>query len=297
MSTTKYLRLLAIALVLGFLLTGPALAKDSYQYEVAGHWFKSDTDYTEVNGYSLTGEMYFSPVNTKDHPLAEAYFLERIGSVGITASKLDVEMSFANSATQYTGDSKSFGLHVAYTQPNLPYLFLAGYTKSDFGYDAPLSIDSSADVFFVGAGYYIMDNVLVGINYQQLDADLGSGNNQTDKRYSVYGKQVRELQNNTAYNILIGLDIIESESAAQTYDNWELEVSGDYYFTNFISIGAGLGIHRGDEESEEGNEYTLNNKAYFNRNVGVELSYSLFEADNASGQDSKNILFSVIGRF
>lgn len=296
MPTTKYLRLLSTALILGFLLTGPALAKDTYQYEVSGHWFKSDTDHTEVNGYSLSGEMSFSPVNTKNHPLAEAYFLERIGSIGITTSKIDVEMSSANSAT-YTADSKAFGIHVAYTQPNLPYLFLAGYTRSDFEYDAPLSIDSSVNVYFVGAGYYIMDNVLVGMNYQQLDADFSGGNNQTDKRYSVYGKQVRELQNNTAYNILIGLDIIESESAAQTYDNLEFKVSGDYYFTNLISIGAGLVINRGDEEYVEGNEYTLNNKTYFNRIVGVELSYSIFEADNASGQDSKDILFSVIGRF
>ena len=294
MSKMKYWKLFTTTLTLGFLLTSPALAKDSYQYRVSGSWHNIDSDNSDMDAYFLSGEMYFSPVSTKDHPLAEAYFIERIGSVGIGTNKWEAEFNSSGSS----GDGQSFGINVLYVQSDLPYLFQAGYNTSDSEYDAQPSSEISADMYYVGAGYYIMDNFLAGINYQQIDSeDNTGGSDLTDKRYSVYGKQVRELQNNNAYNILINFDIFEDESPTQTYDDWELGLSGDYYLTNLISIGAGLRIHRGDRESAEGNEYTLNNKTFFNQNVGVELSYSIFEADNSSGQDSNYIRFGVIGLF
>jgi hypothetical protein len=298
MSTTKYLRLLSTVLVLGFLLTSPALAKDAYQYEMSGHWFNSDSDNVDMSSYFLWGEMYFSPVNTKDHPLAEAFFIERIGSVAVATSTSDIEINFPGSSTQYSGNAQSFLVNVFFAKPDIPYVFEAGYGKAESEYGAPLYYDISSDMYFVGAGYYIMDNLLAGINYQQNDAKSNIvGQDLTEKRYSLSGKQVRKLQNNTAYSILISFEIIEDESPTQTYDDWELSVLGDYYLTNLVSIGAGLEIHRGDQKTAKGNEYTIKNKTFFNPEFGVELSYSIFEADNASGQDSNNIQLAVIGRF
>lgn len=68
----------SLALATAFTLTSGAAVANSYQAEVGA-------DYTDVeNGdgaFGIHGEFHFSPVQTRNHPLAEAAFLERSSNV------------------------------------------------------------------------------------------------------------------------------------------------------------------------------------------------------------------------
>lgn len=62
---------------------------DEYQWELDAHFHQTDTSTTDIDNMSVSGTYYFSPVETRDHPLAEAAFLERRSSLSVRQSRVD----------------------------------------------------------------------------------------------------------------------------------------------------------------------------------------------------------------
>jgi hypothetical protein len=70
-------RILSVSLLNLLLFSSCGYADENYQTEIFGGYEKEDADTTTDKIIGLGAEIYFSPVNTDNKPLAEAAFLDK----------------------------------------------------------------------------------------------------------------------------------------------------------------------------------------------------------------------------
>lgn len=278
---------LCIAAVLCF---GTAYAQDSYQYEAGVDYYTStDDDDFEVRVYGIRAKAHFSQVNTSGHPLAEAAFLERIGDVELVAGQGDLEAPSAE------GDVSSYTGSVTYMQPGSPITAWIMYDKKEIEADPPTPIKMTIDTFNIGIGSFLADGLRVGFNYgQEEDEIVGVGTTDYDD-YEINVKLVSELGGGKAYNVEGSLGVCQFDNGTTDGSNTILSISGDYYFNERLSLGAGITTNSGDDTSEEGTAIALNLTNFFTPRFYGAVGYEKFSASDSTepDEDSIDIMLSV----
>ena len=284
-------------------VSNSAYAEESYQFEVGAHYHTSEeTDGPEVDVASVGATIHFSPVNTAGHPLAEAAFLERIGSVTVQAGEGDIKADFGG--TDFDGDVTRDVAEVEFMQPGLPIVINATVGRQEVDLNSPGEGDMETEIFNVGFGYFIGDGLRLGLSYGQEEEDIditvpaiGPPTTTDYDDYAVEVKWVKSLPGGMAFNLDGSIGIREYD-----VDIWDdgsnmiVDLSGDYYFTESFSLGAGVMLNSGDDESEEGGTVALNLTNFFTPRYSISVDIKYFNAaDSDDGQDEKggDILFSA----
>lgn len=255
-----------------------------------------DEDDFESKEYLLSGTIHFKQVDTGKHPLAEAAFLERVGSLLLGGGIIESDFGKGVKA-----DGTGFGAEVTYAQPDQLVFVNALFITFDSDFDPPVDGEISSDILDFKIGMYLKDGLLVGFEYGHRETDTSivgilDYKSESDL-YGAFTKWVHELENDTAVNVLANLGVDKFDDNTGDGSNIIIEVATDYYFNPRISIGAGLVFNTGDDEYDEGKSFEVRSGIFLNPHFSIEGVFRKFIADNDNVEDEKSIDISLLTRF
>ncbi|MFC1523599.1 hypothetical protein ACFL6N_02285 [Thermodesulfobacteriota bacterium] len=274
-----------------------AYAKDAYRIEgVLVYENFEDDDDLETKVYGLSVKVHFQPVHPKNHPLAEAAFMERVGHIELNGGQQEAEMG-----SLIEGDGPFYGVVLNYTQPGNPFVFKAGYTRVDFDFDRPSSINSDSNIFEVGLGYFIKDGFFLGLEYKNVDSELSVAgvtvSERDEDKYTLYSKYVNEIGDGRAWNVEVSAAINDFDRSNDDGNNAIFEIELDYYFNLKISVGAELSLNIGDDKDDEGRTVGIDTTAFINSQFALALKYEWFDAEETEGEDEDVYFIGCLVRF
>tara|TARA_R100000656_G_scaffold63113_1_gene48545 strand:- start:1162 stop:2004 length:843 start_codon:yes stop_codon:yes gene_type:complete len=261
------LKLLSIIITAGF-LTSPFALAATYQSELSAFYEDIDVTGGSEGGYSvgLEGAYYLSPVDTKNHPLAEAAFVEKASSVYINLTNYE----FKESGDRLDIYHRALG--VDFYIPNTIFYVGAGVNQykskyslpSDESFDAASFSSKWDSSWFIKAGVAPVTGLLVWSEFEE-DVDVS-------EQWNINGKYVIPLAGEQALNIEASYAYQDIYGASDT-----IRGAADYYFDRHLSLGAGFvnSSYDGDEfnDSDTRTDYFIRARNYFTDNASLELSY------------------------
>lgn len=278
----------------GSMMSSTVLASETYRAEASLSWFGAESDNFDSDGYFISGHYYFSPVDTRDHPLAEAVFLERKSHISFLANKYDFD--------NILGDSKGAGglVQAVYMNANGPLMVVAGYQSDNIEYDYTSKYEVDIKGYNIGLGYFLAKPFLVEVSYEKLDTEyttiLPIEDDETITR-ELSVKYVNKLESGKAYNMEAGVQYNKYIDSLIEDKDKIISLEGDYYFTNAFSTGLDFERQTGDVASFEGDTIGLRSRFFFTPQYAINVQYNKFKADDSLVDDSKSYLVGFSGRF
>ncbi len=268
-----------IALVLFFNTTTANAAEDQYQAEISAlynHHESSDDFKMDIAG--ISGEFFFSPVNTKEHPYAEAAFLERVGSVFVASFLSDIK------GTGLTADGITYDIGVNLAQPGFPLAVQLVYMTSDYDYDQP-SASFESNLYGISLGNYVTDNLMAGVEYSSSKSEWSNSLFPTmtwkSKDYGLFARYAGELSEGKHVSLEGSLGQSKSEDDIESEKNANIGLAADYFFNRALSAGIGIERSSGDSQTEEGMTYTANVRYFITSQFSLQAAYDRFLNSNA----------------
>lgn len=191
------MKLKTLSAAIALTLCSTAVVANTYQLELNADYATVDNDAGDTDGFILSGEYFFAPVNTAGKPLAEAAFLQKASNVGVTYKDDD-------GFTTVTAD-------VEFYVPNSMF-----YVGASF-----ISPEEGDDDFTVTAGVTPVDGWLLTTTYTD----------SVDYELNLKSKYVAQLAGDTAINFEVGY-----EDGGDLPDD-TVEAGLDYYFNHNVSLG------------------------------------------------------------
>lgn len=251
------------------LILTPGLAwSESYQYELGTQLTKEQTEYsyngnrvskTDDTGVLFSGKYYFTPVNVKGYPLAEAAFLQGVSNIGLEYGYAEGEQShfvwtnceFCDPQIQDTKVHTGKVSAEVYI-PNTVF-YLAGafnYTDYHLTRQSGETASGSSNHWWADVGVRPTEGLLI---YSRFHEDVTP----FEDSFNLSSKYVRPLGGGRAINLEA------SYYYEKDYDDyWTL--GGDFYFTPNFSVGA---------EYREDETYQVRTEKFFAPKVGAGLYY------------------------
>ncbi len=227
----------------------PALSwATPYRAEVALSYMDLPGD-TKMTG--LLGEWHFASVETAGHPLAEAAFLERSGSLSFLHATtdfewLDVDVTLLN--IDYYIPNTMFYVGGIYQKTSASSsMFYANYSVSDWG---------------LSLGIVPMDGLLIKTDYM----------NELGYNFNLSAKYVRKLQGETAVNI--EASFVKDEKDEYYEEGEDIKTFAvDYFFNSNVSLGVLI------EDAFE-TEYGLRTQAFPTERFYIGAEYRTADSEN-----------------
>src|SRR6187431_2211026 len=256
------LKLLPAMITTAGLLTAPFALAATYQSEISAAYADINVSESSAEGYAvgLEGKYYFAPVDTANHPLAEAAFIQKANNVYLT---------LGNSEFKYAGDRVDYyqrSLGVDFYIPNTMFYLGAGIEEykakrtwpSDDYSDAGSYSTKWDSTWLVKAGIAPVTGLLVWSEFTE-DVDVSDA-------WNINGKYVIPLSGEQALNI--------EASYEKSYDIVDkITVAADYYLDRNLSLGAGFVNSSYEGSRHNDNDYLIRARQFFTDNASLELGY------------------------
>jgi hypothetical protein len=265
------LKLLPAIIAAAGLLTAPFALAATYQSEISATYADIDISDDSEEGYlvGLEGKYYFAPVDTANHPLAEAAFIQKASNVYLKLGNYE----FKDEGDRLDIYQRSLG--VDFYIPNSMFYVGAGVNEYKSKYTWPSDEDSNAgsdsskwnSEWFVKAGIAPVTGLLVWSEFTE-DVDVSD-------EWNINGKYVIPLSGEQALNV--------EASYENSYDLIDtLAVAVDYYLDRNLSLGAGfinysydtVGDDTGGYGDDSNTDYLIRARQFFTDNASLELSYT-----------------------
>ena len=215
---------IASALLSALAITGTAHA---YQAEVGASAGYIDPDHgSSGSEFGVNGTYYFSPVQTRNAPLAEAAFLDR-------ASNVKAHASFADRGDV---DDNTYGAGIEYFVPNSDFYVSGDISRNNLEEKTPAGkVDRDTTYYAAEVGYLPAPGFLVAAGVKGYDNDKDDGADPT-----LRAKYVTQLSNGKDINLEAGAsfgDLDEFNLAADYFIDTSFSVGADYYSNDYNSFG------------------------------------------------------------
>ena len=232
---------IASALLSALAITGTA---NAYQAEVGASAGYIDPDHgSSGSEFGVNGTYYFSPVQTRNAPLAEAAFLDR-------ASNVKAHASFADRGDV---DDNTYGAGVEYFVPNSDFYVSGDISRNNLEVKTPAGkVDRDTTYYAAEVGYLPAPGFLVAAGVKGYDNDKDDGADPT-----LRAKYVTQLSNGKDINL---------EAGASFGDLDEFNLAADYFIDKSFSVGADYSSNDLKDQSEFG----INARKFFNQQVSLE---------------------------
>lgn len=270
------MKLLPAVIATASLLNGSFAFAAIYQGEISAAYGDISYDNSNADGHSieLEGEYYFSLVDTKNHPLAEAAFIEKSSSVYVQLGNEEIKAG-GQKADIY---SRLIGVDF-YIPDSIIYL---GAGVAEFKANAPSFLGQSYDwesSWFIKAGVAPIAGLLVWSEFVE-DIDI------TDE-WNINGKYVLPLSGEQALNFEAGY-----EKSKLGYTDDTISLAADYYIDRNLSIGTGFTntSYANGTNINSTNDYFVRARNFFTDNISVELAYT-------DGDTGNNLMLGGTIRF
>ena len=245
-------------------------ANNTYQSEYLLSYNKQDSDNgSEINNIAIGYTYYLSPIETKNHPLREAAFLEMASGVSINYSS-DVQ---SGTAVNSNIDFMEATFHYIFKDNQIPISLSAEYSNENFSFDG-ISFEYDEDTTGLGIGAYVLKDTLISLFYSESEAAFSSSRSSEIDAIDVEVKHVIEMDNDTAFsisgNIMKSNATIISSSLGKSPNTRSTiyQLNGTYYLNRNIGIGIRLAQSKNNRNSSE--------------NKGVEMFADIFLSNNYS---------------
>lgn len=229
---------IASALLSALAVTGTA---NAYQTEVGASAGLIDPDHGSSNGsFGVDGTYYFNPVQTRNAPLAEAAFLDRASNVSAQYHYDEV------------GDTEAhtYGVGAELFVPNSEF-YLSGHVNAhDLKDNGDLNNDLTT--YAAEVGYLPAPGLLIAAGLKGWDNDVDDGVDPT-----LRAKYVTTLSNGKDINL---------EAGASFGDLDEYNLKADYFIDKSLSLGADYY----NNDLTDQNEFGINARKFFNKQVSLE---------------------------
>lgn len=219
-----------------------------YRAEVALSYMDLPGD-MKVTG--ILGEWHFASVETAGHPLAEAAFLERSGS-----------LSFMHATTDFDWlDVDVTLLNIDYYIPNTMF-YIGGIYQKTSASSSMFNANYSVSDWGVSLGIMPMDGLLITTDYM----------NEPGYNFNLGAKYVRKLQGETAVNL--EASFIKDEKDEYYEEGEDIStLAVDYFFNRNISLGVVI------EDAFE-TEYGLRIQAFPTERLYIGAEYRTAASEN-----------------
>lgn len=254
----------SIIAVAGF-LTAPFALSATYQSEIFAAYADIDVNNDPEEGYfvGLEGTYYFSPVDTKNHPLAEAAFIEKASNLYVGLGNFE----FKEARDRLDIYQRSIG--VDFYVPNTMFYLGAGVNEIKSKYTWPAegnfaggSESSKWDsTWFVKAGIAPVTGLLVWTEFTE-DIDVSD-------QWNINGKYVIPLSGEQALNIEASYEKSDISYAEDTITG-----TVDYYLDRNLSIGTGFVNVSYNSDEDSTTDYFVRARNFFTDNISAELTYT-----------------------
>ncbi|WP_049632021.1 putative porin [Cellvibrio sp. pealriver] len=269
--------LTAIIAATGF-AAAPFAFSSTYQGEVTAAYSDVNPDATSTDAYEagIQGKYYFSPVDTSQHPLAEAAFLEKASNIYVSAATKEWK------GDGFRSDIYAREIGIDFYIPDSIFYLGAGVrenkNQTKFAADPD---NGSGEVrfgmpwqsqWFVKAGVSPVDGLLVWSEFVE-DVDVS-------EQWNINGKYVIALAGEKALNFEASYENSDDFFPAETWS-----AAADFYFDRHLSVGTGF-THETFEndgliQGKDATDYFIRARNYFTDNIGVELEYTSGEFEDA----------------
>jgi hypothetical protein len=282
--------------VLVFFYSVAAFAEDQYRAEVSPEYLQStnDENFKRII-VGINGEVFFAPVNTADHPYAEAAFLERIGSFFFEAARLD------RKGNVETSDGVLYGAGINFVKPDFPLAVTATYASENLDFEKPATGASKASEYSLRIGNYFSRSLLAGVGYTytKIDISLTGIRGISDKiaDYGLFAKYVHELNGGKGLNFEGSIMSVKFDDGTETLTNTDVSLSVDYFFNRSLSTGIALENNSGQDKDNEGMTYTANVNAFITPRFSVRVEYDRFLNSNKDSPSNSTVDVALAARF
>lgn len=279
---------------LSLLCTVTVYAQDAFQIEISADYIKLEADDNfESKLYGVYAEVFFLPVKTANHPLAEAAFLERIGSVELFGGKYETQGATSKA------DGPVYRALATFMKPGSALFAEALYYRLKLEADPPSTTNWAADAYGLGIGSFFSDGLLLGIRYFHSKSETTGPFSSMTKfdDYEMHVKNVSVNADGTALNIEGNAGLRRTDDGSVVESNIAVGVSGDYYFTRQVSAGVGIEVETGENRWDEGVTASINVNAYANQSFSAKMAYEKFSAHHETVPDDDLINVTVSVRF
>jgi hypothetical protein len=241
-----------------------------FQSEASYGFSKFDLgDGVDGKTQALIFTRYFLPVDTDEHPLVEAAFLERASSMTLYLADGEIAV-----------DSQSVGMETVALEVNLaqassPYtvgLILSMGSGDVENSDATLREGFAA----LGLGWYVMRNLRVGATLASMDSLVAANRESVNDYAHSYGFNGKWVQSVGATNA-IGVEAeyvrerLEGDSGKSK--GYAVDAIARYYLTR--SVGAGVVLEKtSNNEAGDTQTFGATLRAFFNDQLSVELEFA-----------------------
>lgn len=268
------IKLLPTVIAAAGFLTAPFALAATYQSEISAAYADIDTNDDPEEGYfiGLEGKYYFAPVDTKNHPLAEAAFIEKASNVYINLGNYE----FKEAGDRLDIYQRTLG--VDFYIPNTMFYLGAGINeyKSKYSWPAEGSFEGGSDsskwdsAWFIKAGIAPVTGLLVWTEFAE-DVDVSD-------EWNINGKYVMPLSGEQALNVEASY-----EKSDISYADDIITGTVDYYLDRHLSLGAGFINSSFDStnDNKSTTDYFIRARNFFTDNVSVELSYTDGDYENS----------------
>ena len=256
----------------------PAALAAPYQMEVTLQHSGMDEDTTDTETFSLSGIAHFKTVETNDHPLAEAAFLERSSFVSLEYAR---ETADPDQAATVNNNTFAFGLHM---QTGERYFFDLDFSNTHGETD---------DLFQTGLGFggYIEDNISAQVGYIDATTETDAGDKITGDGFNISGRGVFGVMEGQAVAVEGGFAVIDYDNGV---DNQEIiSLEGRYYFAKTTYVGLEYGMTSTDDEDID--SYALSAQHFITTEfaVGGSIGKESTDQDNVDDTDTFSVWAKV----
>ena len=251
-------------------VASPVAFADSYDLEIIGSVGQSEIDPSETDTYELSVVANFKTVETKEHPLEEAAFLERANYVRFDYTRGETDPGVTG-ADDTSSNTYNLDLHLN--------------TGSRYFIDLGLEQDKQddADVFTstLGFGAYVQDNITVDFALSDETNEPDAGSKYTGMGYALSGRGVFELGGEQAVAVEGTFQVVDYDEGN---DNQEIfALHGRYYFMRTTHVGLVYGTSSSDDVDID--SYTVEAQHFITPKIAVGASFGQDSSDVSGAED------------
>ncbi|MBV1928273.1 MAG: putative porin [Gammaproteobacteria bacterium] len=290
---------MVFATSLTFILCSTVTYADKhYQTEILGGYGKINSDTSPLKTITTGAEVYFTPVNTENKPLAGAAFLDKKSSVG--AGYINAKSDYKNSSIN---SIELGGPLVLINYITGTDAFILGAVYSEFDGDTNPSLVAS-DTQTVGftIGKYINDSTTVEASYTSSKSEYRNTiTSQTTTfdidSYDLAYTTIQELGTTSYYSFRVGFELIKEDSSTSVKENSNnFMVSGGYYFSRMTSLDLTAIFSTGDNIADKSQALAISFTHFIAPQIALKVGLSKSNTDDNNTEDAEFVSLDVIIR-
>ena len=297
-------RIVASALVAAaFGLPAAALAEDTFQAEAGLSYSRLSAEGLRQNAARVDAAYFFDklPVSPKDHPLDQAAFVGRSGSLSANygLSKSDVH--------DYQSPDKGsmYGAAFDFRQPDMPFIVRASYDSLYSGKlggtlpSSTITFESWSDARYyqLSLGAYVHKSTALSLDWARMrsrfrvtqsDGTVFPDVKESFTSIGVSGQHLSQVFPGRYVATIASVGQTKREpQAAPSAKNLEWFLEATYYPLKTLGVALGLLSSRGDDASSEGETYLAGVKMFVTPEVslGLDFQQSHTKAPNSLDYD------------